>query len=90
MTDRPADADFETVYVTDDLTLLAIVKSVLESAEIPHLVQGEGALGLIPLSGPMFGLARPPFQARVRVPGEHAAAAREVLRGEGEGEETAR
>jgi hypothetical protein len=37
------------VFRTSDAVLLPIVKSLLESADIEHFVQGEGALGLLPL-----------------------------------------
>jgi hypothetical protein len=83
-TGPPAGPDLETVLETADLAMLAVVKSLLESAGIPYVVQGDQALGLIPLSGPAFGTTRPPFQALVLVPKEHAAAAREILRGEGD------
>lgn len=79
----PGGPSLETVLETADLAMLAVVKSLLESAGIPYVVQGDQALGLIPLSGPAFGVTRPPFQAFVLVPKEHAAAAREILRGEG-------
>ena len=84
LSDSSGGPDFETVLETADLAMLAVVKSLLESAGIPYVVQGDQALGLIPFSGPAFGIARPPFQALVLVPKEHAAAAREILRGEGD------
>jgi len=81
----PTDpADFAAVLATDDLALLAVAKSLLESAGIPYVVQGDHALGLMPVSGPVFGLARPPFQASVLVPKEHADAARELLQSQEE------
>lgn len=83
-TGPPAGPDLETVIETADMAMLAVIKSLLESAEIPYVVQGDRALGLIPLSGPAFGVTRPPFQALVLVPKEHAATALEILRGEGD------
>jgi hypothetical protein len=80
------DDDLETVLETADLAQLAVVRSLLESAGIPFVVQGDQALGLMPLAGPAFGVTRPPFEALVLVPREAAAAARELLRAEGAAE----
>lgn len=48
-----------TVFETADVNLLSVVKSVLQGAEIPFLVQGEEALNMLPL-GQMGG----PFMKR--------------------------
>lgn len=64
---------------TNDVTLLPVLKSVLVAAEIPHVVQGDEALGLFPLSpaGPLFsGRA---WAARVLVQREHLDEARALL-----------
>jgi hypothetical protein len=45
--------DLVRVFQTADSTLLPIIKSMLDGAGIPHIVQGDHALGLLPL-GP-FG-----------------------------------
>lgn len=67
------------VFTTADVGLLPVVKSVLQAAEIPFLVQGEHSLGQLPtglLAGPF---ARTGLAARVFVPTAHAASARELL-----------
>ena len=67
------------VFTTADVGLLPVVKSVLQAAEIPFLVQGEHALGQLPtglLAGPF---ARTGMAARVFVPAAHAEGARELL-----------
>jgi hypothetical protein len=64
---------------TNDVTLLPVLKSVLEAAAVPHVVQGDEALGLFPISpaGPLFsGRA---WAARVLVPREHLEEARALL-----------
>jgi phosphoglycolate phosphatase len=42
--------DLVTILETSDVNLLAVVKSVLQGAEIPFLVQGDEALGLLPMA----------------------------------------
>jgi len=81
----PADPkDLVTVLETADVNLLAVIKSLLDSAEIPYLVQGEEALSLLPvgrLGGPF---ARRGLGAAVMVPSEHADVALELIKsGEG-------
>jgi len=78
---RPTDPESGPVLVftTADVGLLPVVKSVLQSAEIPFIVQGEHSLAQLPtglLAGPF---ARTGLAARVFVPAAHAAAARELL-----------
>ena len=64
---------------TDDAGRLPLVKSLLDSAGIPYLVQGEGALGLIPTGILAIGLPRPLIGAIVRVPADYAEEARTLL-----------
>lgn len=71
--------DLVTVLETADVNFLVIVKSLLDSAEIPFLIQGEEALSMLPvgrLGGPF---ARRGLAAAVMVPEEHAEAARALL-----------
>jgi len=74
--------DLVTVLETADVNLLAVIKSILDGAEIPYLIQGEKALGLLPvgrLGGPF---ARRGMGAAVMVPPEHAETAKELLKEE--------
>jgi hypothetical protein len=47
-------SQYTTAWRTTNLTLLAVVKSLLDSASIPYVVQGEEALRLIPVGGGFF------------------------------------
>ena len=69
------------VFATADAQLLPLLKSALVSAGIPHIVQGEGALGLFPLGPFATGLTRNLVAATIHVPRGHAPAAVEVLGG---------
>jgi hypothetical protein len=71
------------VFTTAEVDLLPVVRSLLQSAEIPFIVQGEHALGQLPtglLAGPF---AKTGTAARVFVPASHAAAARALLENTG-------
>ena len=72
--------DLVTVLETAAVNLLAVIKSILDGAEIPYLIQGEEALSLLPvgrLGGPF---ARRGLGAAVLVPAEHAETARGLLK----------
>ena len=43
------DEELVSVLETTDIALLTVVKSLLESAGIPFIVQGDNALGLLPV-----------------------------------------
>ena len=43
------DDKFITVFETTDITLLPVIKSVLQSAEIPFYVRGDEAMGILPV-----------------------------------------
>ena len=43
--------EYVAVWSTTDNFLLPMIRSVLTAAEIPHIVQGEEALGLFPMGG---------------------------------------
>ena len=67
------------VLTTVELELLAVVRSLLESADIPFIVQGDHALAQLP-TGVMAGpFARSGMAARVFVPATRAAEARDLL-----------
>ena len=67
------------VFQTADSTLLPIIKSMLEGEGIPHVVQGDHALGLLPLGPFGAGVTRGLLGAIVLVPSEYAAAAKDIL-----------
>jgi hypothetical protein len=71
--------DLVRVFQTADSTLLPIIKSMLDGAGIPHIVQGDHALGLLPLGPFGTGVTRGLLGAIILVPREHAAAAKEIL-----------
>lgn len=67
------------VFTTAEVDLLPVVRSLLQAAEIPFLVQGEHGLGQLPtglLAGPF---SKTGIAARVFVPATHAADARALL-----------
>lgn len=67
------------VFTTVELELFAVVRSVLQAAEIPFIVQGEHALGQLPtgmLAGPF---ARNGLAARIFVPATRAEEAKALL-----------
>ena len=43
------DDRFVSVFETTDVTLLPVIKSVLQSAEIPFYVRGDEAMGILPV-----------------------------------------
>ena len=76
-----SDDDFSlvTVFRTQDLSLLAVVRSLLDSAGVLYEVQGGHSLELLPLS-PAAGFFRPSaLAAAVRVRSEDADEVRDLL-----------
>ncbi len=69
------------VFGTADPALLPVVKSVLEAAEIPFFVQGDEAMGLLPVGRFATGLTQKGqgLVAIVHVDKDHEERAREVL-----------
>jgi hypothetical protein len=67
------------VFETTDVSLLMVVKSVLDDAGIDYMVQGEEASSLLPLGPFGQGLSRHGFGARIHVPEDQASDAEEVL-----------
>ncbi len=45
------DQEYVPVWSTTDSALLPVIRSLLTAAEVPHIVQGEQALGLLPMGG---------------------------------------
>jgi hypothetical protein len=67
------------IFSTAEVDLLAVVRSVLQSADIPFVVQGDHALGQLPtgiLAGPF---TRNGMAARIFVPASRADEARQLL-----------
>ena len=67
------------VFETADSTLLPIIKSLLDAAEIPYLVQGDHVMGLMPLGRFGIGVRKGVLGAIIHVPRERAKEARELL-----------
>ncbi len=84
---HPADDDLVTILEISDVALLPVVKSLLEDAGIPHLLQGERAFSFLPLPHTPVGSLKAPFRVLVLVPAPHADAARELLQIEPIGDE---
>ena len=88
--ERPdPDSKIVPVFRTSDAMLLPIVKSLLESADIDYFVQGEEALGLLPVGamGSGVSLGRATLGAIVHVFDRDAAVVRELLTEIGETED---
>jgi hypothetical protein len=73
------DAKIVPVFRTTDAMMLPIVTSLIESAGIEYFVQGEEALGLIPVGSAGSAVSRAPLGAIVHVHEEDAASVREIL-----------
>ncbi len=73
--------DLVAVFETADVALLPVAKSVLEAAGIPFLVQGEEALGLLPVGRFATGLTQrgQGMVAIIHVAEERADEVRELL-----------
>lgn len=73
------DVELVEVFRTTNAAVLPIVKSLLDSAGIEHFVQGEEAIGLLPV-GPMGAIvSRATLAAMVHVKKEDAESVKEVL-----------
>ena len=73
------DVKLVPVFRTTNAAVLPVVKSLLDSAGIEYFVQGEGALGLLPI-GPMGAVvSRATLAAIVHVKQEDAESVKEVL-----------
>jgi hypothetical protein len=82
------DADLVPVFETADVSLLPVVESVLDSARIPYLVQGEEALSVLPVGRWGAGISQSGrgLAATIRVEKGRAEEAEELLRPLAEGE----
>ena len=80
------ETEYAPLLSTSDAAFLPFVKSLLESAGIPCMVQGEEALGLFPL-GPLGStLEAPGLGATVHVPKDRLQEAEALLREAAQGE----
>ena len=71
--------NYVDVFRTVDVATLAVVKSVLDSAGITYVVQGESALTLLPV-GPLWGgLGSAGVAAVIQVPEDEAEDALALL-----------
>jgi len=68
-----------TLLETADVDLLPVLKSVLDSAGIPYVVQGEEALGLFPMSGVGRVFSHLPVGATILVPADRLDEARALI-----------
>jgi hypothetical protein len=73
------DQDLVVIYETADLSLLTVIKSILDGGEIPYIVQGEAALGLLPLREQTVCVNKPPLCAVIHAPSECVDEARALL-----------
>jgi hypothetical protein len=75
--EQAGDFSLVTVYATPDLGLLAIAETMLESAGIPHLVEGAAYRGAV--GGGVLGIYAVHEPSLVRVAPQDADDARELL-----------
>ena len=72
------DSQLVTAFRTTDLALLAVVRSLLDSTDLPYEVQGEAGLQMLPVPGD--GFVRPKsLGATIRVHPENVDEVRELL-----------
>ncbi len=74
-----ADMELEQVFETTEPTLLPVIKSVLESAGIPYMLEGEEAFGMLPLGGGFVNERHQALGVEVHVARERAEEARALL-----------
>ena len=73
------DAKIVAVFRTTDAALLPVVRSLLDSAGIEYFVQGEEALGLLPVGGMGSNVGRASLGAIIHVAEEDAESVKEML-----------
>lgn len=74
-----AEMELEQVYETTDPTLLPVIKSVLESAGIPYMLEGEGSFAMLPLGGGFVNERHQALGVEIHVARERAEEARALL-----------
>jgi hypothetical protein len=73
------DAEMVAVLRTSDSNLMPVVKSVLDAAGIPYVVQGDEAMGLLPLGPFGGGVFSRVLGASILVPADRAEEALALL-----------
>lgn len=63
-----------------DVGLLPVIKSLLDGVGIPYIVQGEEALGLLPVGAFSGGVSPGALSANILVPGDRLEEAQALLR----------
>ncbi len=72
-------SDLVAVFDTSDPALLPVVKSLLQGADIPFLVQGEEAMSMLPVGEVLGPFTKRGLAARIMVRPEDSEAATELL-----------
>jgi hypothetical protein len=85
---HPEDDEIVPVLKTTDPGLLAIARSALEAAAIPHVVQGEAGVGLFPVGPAGSQVTGRMTGASILVPRSRLEEARELLEAQAEDVET--
>ena len=75
----PDHLELVTVFVTGDSGLIAIAKSLLQSADIPFLVQGEGVQDFLGIGRATGGVNRITGPMEIQVRADDAGDARLIL-----------
>ena len=70
--------EYVKIFETSEPDVIPVIKSVLEGAEIPHLVEGEGLMNLFP-SQMLGAVYRPAAEVQFKVVADRADEARELL-----------
>ncbi len=70
--------DFVKVFETSEPDVIPVIKSVLEGAGIPYLVEGEDLMNLFP-SEMLGGIYKPSAEVRFHVTAAQEEAARQLL-----------
>jgi hypothetical protein len=86
---RGEAADPVPVFETADSALLPVLKSVLDGAGLPYVVQGDQIMGLLPLGPFGIGVRKSVLGAVILVPRDRVAEARAVLLDAGHGGDAA-
>jgi len=77
--DDEREGDLVEVLTTTDSGLLALIRSLLQSAAIPHVVQGEAAVHLFPLGAAGSQVTSRRVGASILVAARHADEARALI-----------
>lgn len=70
--------EYVSIFETSETDVIPVIKSVLEGAEIPYLVEGEDLMNLFP-SDMLGGLYRPSAEVHFMVTADRAEETRQLL-----------